>query len=85
MKKKLDTPTLEYLKFGNVFSGGVGNFSFKISPNVCENEVKVVIWEGKNCCEKSKSLFENVFDLSTSGFEAAVVWLNDKYESSGVE
>ena len=80
MKKKLITPTLEYLKFGNVFSGGVENFNFKMFPNVGENKVKIVVWEGKNCCEKSKSLFEETFDLSPGGFEKAVSWLNDKYE-----
>ena len=85
MKKKLITPTLEYLKFGNVFSGGVENFNFKMFPNIGENKVKIVVWEGENCCEKSNPLFEETFDLSLDGLEKAIAWLDDKYAVADIK
>lgn len=81
MNQNLHFPTLEYLKFGNIFSSSYGNFNFKIFPNVDDCKIKVVIWKGQNCLDVSEALFENFFDLSDVGFNEMIDWVKSNYEN----
>lgn len=81
MNNNLHFPTLEYLKFGNIFSSSLGNFNFKIFPDMNDRKMKVVIWKGKNCLDVSEVLFEKIFSLSNEEFNGALAWISDKYDN----
>lgn len=81
MNQSLHFPTLEYLKFGNIFSSSADDFNFKIFPNVDDSKIRVVIWKGRNCLEVSEILFEKVFDLLDGGFNEALDWISNSYEN----
>ena len=63
MKREICVPTYEYLKFGNIFSGSLGDFNFKIFPILEEKKVKVAVWKGEFCFEKSEIIFCEHFSL----------------------
>ena len=68
-QKKLHIPTLSNLKFGNIFSGSCKNFNFKIFPNCDEGKMKIAIWKGKNCFEKSDIyLMLNISEIWKASF-----------------
>ncbi len=77
-KKNLHIPTLSNLKFGNIFSGSCKDFNFKIFPNCDEVKMKIAVWKGKNCFEKSDILQEKIFDLDEQGMQSAISWLEKK-------
>lgn len=81
MNKNLHFPTLEYLKFGNIFSSSLDDFNFKIFPCIDNCEIKVVVWIGQNCLDVSEVLFEKIFSLSDEGFHDALAWVTDRYEN----
>ena len=81
MNNNLHFPTLEYLKFGNIFSSSLGNFNFKIFPDTNDCKMKVVIWKGKNCLDVSEILFEKIFPLSDEGFNNALTWITSECDS----
>lgn len=44
-----DLRNFYYYKCGNIFSGSLNNFNYKIIPK--ENELTVLIWHGMLCSE----------------------------------
>lgn len=81
MNKNFHFPTLEYLKFDNIFSSNLGDFNFKIFPYIDDCKIKVVIWKGQNCLDVSEILFEKMFSLSNAGINDALAWIIDRYEN----
>lgn len=81
MDVNFNLPTLEYLTFGNIFSSSLKNFNFKIFPKLEEEKILVVVWEGKFCFEKSKTLFEKNFNLNSDVVEKIKLWLQEKYKT----
>ena len=89
MKKEeileLKLPCLEFLGFENIYSGSYDNFNFKVFPEVCELKVKVVVWLGCCCLEKSEPLSSQEFDLNEQGHALAQKWLFEKFENFNEE
>ena len=77
----LKLPSLELLKFGNIYSGSHCNFSFKIFPEVSDFKFKVFVWLGLNCFEKSEPVNSKEFDLDEEGLIKAQSWLLNEFES----
>lgn len=81
MSQSFHFPTLEYLKFGNIFSSSLGNFNFKIFPDVDDCKIKVIIWQGQNCLDASEELFDKIFELSDDGLDEMISWIKDNYKN----
>lgn len=54
--KKLDNPEIEYFNSGNIFSGSDRGFNYKIYPD--SKGMRIIIWYGKFCCDKSEIVAE---------------------------
>lgn len=81
MNQGFHFPTLEYLKFGNIFSSSLDDFNFKMFPDIDDCKISVVIWQGHNCLDASEALFEKIFGLSEDGFGEMINWIKDNYEN----
>ena len=81
MNQSFHFPTLEYLKFGNIFSSSLDDFNFKIFPDIDACKIKAIIWQGHNCLDASEALFEKIFGLSEDGFGEMINWIKDNYEN----
>lgn len=79
MKDMFILPTVEYLKFNNIYSSGFDDFNFKIFPLVEEEKAEVVVWKGKFCFEKSELLFKETFKLDENFLCCVKNWLDEKY------
>ena len=71
-------PTKKYLEFSNIFSGSCLNFNYKIFPNVKENKVRVVVFLGEFCFEKSELIAEKNFQFEDDLIEKIDFWLERK-------
>lgn len=69
-----------YYQSGNVFTGSLGSFSYKIVPK--DKELKVMTWHGMLCSELAQIEHEADFPLTQDGFDNMVKWLEDTYKSS---
>ena len=80
-------PTLHTFENNNIFTGSWGMLRFKITPAIVmktpkevdmeASSMKVELWHGLLCYEKSEIEAEQVFPLSLEGREAMYQWLND--------
>lgn len=83
--KKLDNPEIEYFNSGNIFCGSDHGFNYKIYPG--SEGMRIVIWYGKFCLDKSEVVAEETFlrrtaaegeELSPEEEEAAKVECYEK-------
>ena len=49
-QKKIWIESYDYFKAGNRFAGSAGALGFKIFPDKEPPQLRVLIWEGPNCC-----------------------------------
>lgn len=68
-----------YYKSGNIFTGSLNNFNYKIIPD--KENITVLIWHGALCSELAEIETEKKFVLSEEGFEEMVKWLENEYKS----
>lgn len=89
-------PELLYFQNGGTFTGSVGNvgkqeFRYKLSPDKkaeegtdkadTESVIKVEVWFGPFCYEKSTIEDKKTFSMDEQGRSDAIDWLATKYES----
>lgn len=77
-EKLFDIRDYEYFQYGNIFSGSVENFYYKIIPS--DKTIKVVLWNGPYCLECSQVKEEKEFDHTTEGLAEAIAWIKQSYE-----
>ena len=78
-------PTLHTFAMNNIFTGSLGNFRFKITPNIQKKTPKEVdfdtstilaeYWHGQFCYEKSTIEGQNTFPLTENGRLEMLLWL----------
>ena len=73
-----DLRNFYYYKCGNIFSGRLNNFNYKIIPK--ENELTVLIWHGMLCSELAEIEIEKNFPLDEDGFANMIKWLESEYK-----
>lgn len=73
-----DLRNFYYYKCGNIFSGSLNNFNYKIIPK--ENELTVLIWHGMLCYELAEIEIEKNFPLDEDGFANMIKWLESEYK-----
>lgn len=81
-------PTLHTFAMNNVFTGSVGDFRFKITPNIQKITPKEVdfatstilaeCWHGQFCYEKSTIEGQNTFPLTETGRSEMLSWLKEQ-------
>ena len=74
-QKKIWIESYDYFKAGNRFAGSAGALGFKIFPDKEPPQLRVLIWEGPNCCEKSEIKEQREFESSPEGLQQAVDWI----------
>lgn len=67
-----------YYKSGNVFTGSLNNFNYKIIPD--KDEITALIWHGMICSELAEIEMEKKFKFDEEGFEQMIKWLEDEYK-----
>ena len=77
LKESYHIPPFEYFGFGNIYSGSSGAFNYKVWP---KEELKIVVWYGKYCCEKSEPHAEETFPNSPEGLRELCQWLDQQYQ-----
>lgn len=77
MKNRFGIPPFEYFDNKNIFSGNQGAFNYKIWP---KEELKIAVWYGKNCYEKSEIAAEQSFEKSESGLQELLLWTETRYQ-----
>ena len=77
---ELKLPCLEFLMYGNVYSGSYGAFNFKVFPEVSVMKFKISVWLGLNCLERSEILQSHEFVLNDQGCLQAQEWLCSQFE-----
>ena len=78
-------PVLHSFENGNVFTGSYGMLRFKATPNVVmltpkevnlpESSIRVEVWHGLLCYEKSEMEDEKTFSMSEEGRAEMHDWL----------
>ena len=80
-------PGLIYFKNGSAFTGSVSDFGDKVAkgfrylikPN--DGTIKVEVWYGPYCYEKSKIIDQAEFSIDSDGRNKMLGWMKEKYES----
>ncbi len=85
MMSEIFLPTFHSFAMGNVFTGSLGDFRFKVEPNIVKKSQKEVdfeqstitaeYWHGMFCREMSQVEATEVFPLSEEGRAAMKQWL----------
>lgn len=71
-------PEIKYFQFKNYFAGSLGEFNYKLIP---DGEVlKVSVWYGAYCMEKSEIAAQTEFPLTLQGLMDAESWLKQQFE-----
>ncbi len=73
-----DMRNLYYYQCGNIFTGSLNGFNYKIIPD--KEEATVQIWHGNLCSELAEIEQEKTFKLDDEGFKELVNWLEDEYK-----
>lgn len=80
MQHSLRLPSLEYLTFGNVYSGSHGKFNYKLIPYPERKVVDVTVWAGMYCLEKSDPIDKQEFSLTQEGWQEAFDWVLEQQQ-----
>ena len=85
---ELFIPTLHTFAMKNTFTGSMGLFRFKATPNVImatpkevdfdQSTIFVEYWHGLYCYEKSEMEGSETFPLTEQGRENMILWLKSK-------
>lgn len=77
---EISLPNLEFLLFGNIYSGSFDDFNYKIIPKVDEKRFESYVWMGCNCLDLSLNCAEKAeFELNGKGLESAKEWVELKF------
>ncbi len=70
-------PRLLYFESGNIYSGSVGKFNFKIFPS--GETMKAKVWYGMICITLAQITAEEEFPVTEEGRSAMIQWLEEEY------
>ncbi len=73
-----DLRRLYYYESGNIFTGSLNNFNYKITPD--KDEITAEIWHGTLCSELAEIELKKKFKLDEDGFSEMIKWLENEYK-----
>lgn len=74
-----DLRNFYFYQSGNTFTGSLGSFSYKITPE--SDKLKAVTWHGMLCSDLAKIENEKDFPFTQDGFDEMIKWLEDTYKA----
>lgn len=74
-----DLRNFYFYQSGNTFTGSLGNFSYKITPE--SDNLKAVTWHGMLCSDLAEIENEKNFPFTQEGFDEMIKWLEDIYKA----
>ncbi|MGN1480552.1 hypothetical protein [Porcipelethomonas sp.] len=72
-----DLRNFYFYKSGNIFTGSLKNFNYKIIPK--DDELTVLVWHGLLCSDLADIEIEKKYPLTEEGFSEMIKWLEDEY------
>lgn len=84
----VDLPTFAYFDFGNVWNGSLlGGFNYRIVPKSGDEPpvLKVTVWYGDLCLDKSEVAEEFDYPFSDEGYQQLIAMLNERIEKYRTE
>lgn len=78
----MEIPKYFLFSEGGIYSGGKydKSFNYKIVPS--GEELKVSVWFGKNCIDKSENVETKTFPSNEEDFMKAVKWIEETYQNA---
>ncbi|MBQ3566321.1 MAG: hypothetical protein IJA12_04000 [Oscillospiraceae bacterium] len=73
-----DLRNLYYYQSGNIFTGSLNGFNYKIIPD--KENITALIWHGNLCSELAEIEQQKEFVLDENGFKEMINWLEDEYK-----
>lgn len=74
-----DLRNFYFYQCGNIFTGSLNKFNYKIIPN--DGEITVLTWHGMLCSNLADIEHEEKFPLTQEGFDNMIKWLESTYKS----
>lgn len=71
-----DIPTIAYFESGNVYSGNIGTFRYRIEKS--EDKLLATVWLNDLCYELRQQAKESSFSLDTDGLLCALDWIEQE-------
>lgn len=71
-----DIPTIAYFENGNVYSGNLGSFRYRIEKT--EEQIRATTWNNDLCYELRQEAQEAFFPLDTQGLFDALDWVEQQ-------
>ena len=78
-RKMIVVMPLEWYKFGNIYTGSIGDYRYRFEPSKDKEKVKASRYTVYAYSE-ADDIEETDFELSESGLEEARDWLFEKYQ-----
>ena len=73
-----DLRNFYFYKSGNIFTGSLKNFNYKIIPK--DDELIVLIWHGMLSSDLADIETEKKYPLTEDGFAEMIQWLENEYK-----
>jgi len=73
-----DLRNLYYYQSGNIFTGSLNGFNYKIIPQ--KENITVQIWHGNLCSELAEIETEKTYPLDETGFKELITFLENEYK-----
>lgn len=73
-----DLRNLYYYQSGNIFTGSLNGFNYKIIPD--KENITALIWHGNLCSELAEIEQQKEFRLDENGFKDMINWLEEEYK-----
>lgn len=74
-----DLRNFYFYKSGNVFTGSLGSFNYKIVPG--NDDLTALTWHGLLCSELANIENQKTVPLTQEGFDELIKWLEDTYKN----
>ena len=78
----IQAQTLEWFQFGNIYTGSIGDFRYRIAPEVKENKLLTSVYTVYSY-HHAKDIVETEFPLDEGGLLKARQWIFDKAVETG--
>ena len=73
-----DLRNFYFYQCGNIFTGSLNNFNYKIIPD--KENLTVLVWHGRLCSDLAEIETEKKYPLTQEGFDEMIKWLENEYK-----
>ena len=73
-----DLRNFYFYQCGNIFTGSLNNFNYKIIPD--KENLTVLVWHGRLCSDLAEIETKKKYPLTQEGFDEMIKWLENEYK-----